>query len=99
MNYGTAHFTIKVTNTGNVPLHSVHVTDPRSPACNHQIGTLQAGASKSYSCIRAAVSSSYTNLATATGTSPKGKKVQSTDHANVTVKVKTTSTSGAKFTG
>ncbi|HEY4348534.1 MAG TPA: hypothetical protein VGM80_13180, partial [Gaiellaceae bacterium] len=99
VNYGTAHFSIKVTNNGNVTLTHVKVSDPLSPGCNRTVGTLQAGASKTYRCTRPAVSSSYTNIATATGTSPKGTKVKSTDHAHVTVKVKTTSTSGAKFTG
>ena len=99
VSYGTAHFTIKVTNTGNVTLHSVKVTDPRSPGCNHSVGTLAAGASKSYSCQRPAVSSSFTNIATATGLSPKGKKVSARDDAHVKVNVKTTSTASAKFTG
>jgi uncharacterized repeat protein (TIGR01451 family) len=99
VSYGTAHFTIKVTNTGNVTLHSVKVTDPLSPACNHSIGTLAAGASKTYNCQRTAVSSSFTNVATATGLSPKGVKVSAKDDANVTVHVKTSSTSGAQFTG
>ena len=32
--YGTAHFTIKVTNTGDVTLHDVTVNDPLSTNCN-----------------------------------------------------------------
>jgi uncharacterized repeat protein (TIGR01451 family) len=99
VHYGTAHFTIRVTNDGNVALHEVKVDDPSSPACNHSIGSLAAGASKQYSCSRSAVASSYMNVATAVGTSPSGEKVKASDHADVKVKVKTTSTSGAKFTG
>ena len=99
VHYGTAHFTIRVTNDGNVALHEVKVDDPASPACNHSIGSLAAGASKHYSCSRSAVASSFTNVATAVGTSPSGEKVKASDHADVKVKVKTTSTSGAKFTG
>ena len=97
--YGTAHFTIKVTNTGDVTLHNVKVTDPSSPGCDKTIGSLASHASKTYSCTRSTVRSNFTNVATAHGTSPKGKQVEATDHAKVTVKVKTTSTSGAKFTG
>ncbi len=97
--YGTAHFTIKVTNTGDVTLHNVKVTDPSSPGCDKAIGALASHASKTYSCTRSTVRSNFTNVATAHGTSPKGKQVEATDHAKVTVKVKTTSTSGAKFTG
>jgi uncharacterized repeat protein (TIGR01451 family) len=99
VHYGTATFTIKVTNDGNVTLHDVAVQDPSSPGCNHLVGSLAAGASKEYGCSRSAVAASYTNVATATGTSPTGKKVSASDHADVTVTVKTTSTSGAKFTG
>ncbi|HEX4520371.1 MAG TPA: hypothetical protein VH063_12390, partial [Gaiellaceae bacterium] len=97
--YGTAKFTIKVTNTGDVTLHNVHVTDPASTNCNKTIGTLASHASKTYSCTRTTVRSNFTNVATAHGTSPKGKNVQATDHANVKVTIKTTSTSGAQFTG
>jgi uncharacterized repeat protein (TIGR01451 family) len=97
--YGDAHFTIKVTNTGDVSLHSVKVSDPLSGNCNKNVGTLAAHQSKTYSCTRPAVSANFTNVATATGISPKGVHVHATDHANVTVKTKTTSTSGAQFTG
>jgi len=97
--YGTADFTIKVTNTGDVALHNVTVSDPLSTNCNKRLGTIPAGKSKTYNCQKPAVTANYTNIATATGTSPKGVKVHATDHANVVVTTKTTSTSGAKFTG
>jgi uncharacterized repeat protein (TIGR01451 family) len=97
--YGDAHFTIKVTNTGDVALHSVKVADPLTGSCNKNVGTLAAYQSKSYSCKRPAVSSNFTNVATATGISPKGVHVHATDHASVKVETKTTSTSGAQFTG
>ena len=97
--YGTANFTIKVTNTGDVALHNVTVSDPLSTNCNKGLGTIPAGKSKTYSCSKPAVTANYTNVANATGTSPKGVKVHATDHANVVVTTKTTSTSGAKFTG
>jgi uncharacterized repeat protein (TIGR01451 family) len=93
--YATATFKIKVTNTGNVALHGVTVADPLSPACNHVVGSLPVGASKSYTCTRAAVASNFLNVAKATGISPRGKHVTDTDHANVIVKVKTTDVGGA----
>ena len=93
--YGTATFTIKVTNTGNVALHSVTVSDPLSVACDRSIGSLPVGASRTYTCTRAAVSSNFTNVATVKGLSPKGKQVTATDHADVVVKVKTTNVGGA----
>ncbi len=96
--YSTATFTIKVTNTGNVALHDVKVSDPLSPACDHAVGSLPTGASKTYTCTRPAVSSNFTNFATVTGLSPKGTKVTDTDHAKVIVKVKTTNVGGATAT-
>jgi uncharacterized repeat protein (TIGR01451 family) len=99
VHYGTASFTIKVTNTGNTPLHNVTVSDPLTTGCDRNLGSMAAGASKTYNCSRSAVTASFTNVATATGTSPAGTKVKSTDHAHVTVNVKTTNTAGAQFTG
>ena len=97
--YGDAHFTIKVTNTGDVTLHSVTVTDPLSTGCNKNIGTLAPHQSSTYTCVRPAVTSNFTNVATATGISPKGVKVKASNPASVKVTTKTTSSSGAKFTG
>jgi uncharacterized repeat protein (TIGR01451 family) len=97
--YGDAGFTIKVTNTGDVTLHSVQVTDPQAADCDRSLGTLARGQSKTYDCTRSKVTSNFTNVATATGISPKGRKVTAHDHANVGVRVKTSGTNGAKFTG
>jgi uncharacterized repeat protein (TIGR01451 family) len=98
--YGTASFKITVTNTGDVTLHSVRVTDPMSPNCNHGLGVLTPGQTKSYTCDKPAVTANYTNVETATGISPKGVHVHATDHARVLVKTKTqTSGKKAEFTG
>ena len=44
--YGqTANFTIKVINTGNVPLSNVTVSDPLAPNCAATVGNLAIGAS------------------------------------------------------
>jgi uncharacterized repeat protein (TIGR01451 family) len=99
VHYGTATFKIKVSNTGDVMLHNVTVTDPLSPGCNKNIGTLAPGSSSSYTCERGSVSTSFTNVAKATGTAPNGTKVSAVDHAKVAVGAKTSNTSGAKFTG
>jgi len=97
--YGTARFTIKVTNTGNTILEAVTVSDALSPDCNRSLGDLAPGGSRTYICMTASVKRNFTNVAIADGTSPNGTKVTAVDHAVVKVTIKTTSTSGAKFTG
>jgi uncharacterized repeat protein (TIGR01451 family) len=92
VSYGTAHFTIKVTNTGDVTLHDVTVVDPIAPLCSKSLGTVAKGASRSYTCSLAAVTHSLTNVATVSGISPKGKRVTDSDHAHVSVGVVTTAT-------
>jgi uncharacterized repeat protein (TIGR01451 family) len=64
---GTANFKITVTNTGDVALTNVTVSDPLSPNCNRTIGTLNPGQSTSYTCTRANVTASFNNVAVATG--------------------------------
>jgi uncharacterized repeat protein (TIGR01451 family) len=63
---GNADFTITVTNTGDVDLDSVTVSDPLVPACDSVIGTLAVGAANSYDCTDAGVAASYTNVVTVT---------------------------------
>jgi uncharacterized repeat protein (TIGR01451 family) len=82
-----ATFTITVTNTGDVALTNVTVTDAQSPNCNRTIGTLAPGASSSYTCTRANVTSSFTNVAVASGTAG-GTTVKAQDSAPVTAKAK-----------
>jgi len=80
-----ATFTITVTNTGDVALTNVTVTDALSPNCNRTIGMLAPGASASYTCTRANVTSSFTNVAVASGTAG-GTTVTAQDTAPVTAK-------------
>ena len=82
---GTATFTITVTNTGDVALTNVTVSDPLSPNCNRTIGTLAPGASSSYTCTRANVTANFTNVAVASGTAG-GTTVTAQDTAPVTAK-------------
>jgi uncharacterized repeat protein (TIGR01451 family) len=82
-NGGTAVFTITVTNSGDVKLLMVNVSDPTSPQCNKKIGELDPGDTKTYTCMRPNVTKSFTNVATGRGTAPNGKKVSDTDQAPV----------------
>jgi uncharacterized repeat protein (TIGR01451 family) len=82
---GTVSFTIKVTNTGDVDLTNVTVADPLTGSCAKTLGTLLQGASTSYTCTTDALSDSFTNVATATGTPPVGPDVSASDTAPVTV--------------
>jgi uncharacterized repeat protein (TIGR01451 family) len=79
----TATFTIKVTNTGDVDLSGVAVTDPLSPDCNHTIGFLAAGSSTTYQCTTPALTAPLDNVATACGTPPVGSQVCDDDHGQV----------------
>jgi len=81
----TATFKITVTNTGDVALTNVTVTDALSPNCNRTIGTLAPGASTSYTCTRPDVQSSFNNVAVVTGTAGE-KTVTAQDTAPVTAK-------------
>src|SRR5205814_1824476 len=71
----TATFTITVTNTGNVTLTNVTVTDALAPGCASSIGTMLAGAVVTYPCTVTNVQAGFTNSATATGTPPTGPNV------------------------
>ena len=81
----TANFTITVTNSGNVTLNNVTVTDPLAPDCDRALGTLTATQSTNYSCSLSNVASAFTNVATATGTPAEGDPVQDSDSAAVTI--------------
>ena len=81
-----AAFTIVVTNTGDVALTNVMVSDPEAPACDRNIGDLAVGASFSYDCTFVMVMDSFTNVATATGTPiDGGNSVSDMDTAGVVV--------------
>ena len=46
----TAEYELTVTNTGDVALRNVRVSDPRMPACARTIGALAVGAKVTYTC-------------------------------------------------
>ncbi len=80
-----ATFTITVTNTGDVDLTDVAVSDPLVPDCDKTIGDLTAGSSNSYTCTRNNVTADFTNTATATGTATVSIDVSDDDTADVEV--------------
>ncbi len=81
----TVTFSITVTNTGNVALTDVAVSDPLAPGCNRTIGDLAVGASTSYDCTVATVTAAFTNVATVTGEAPDGSDVSDQDDARVDI--------------
>ena len=81
---GKANFSITVTNTGNVALTTIVVTDPLSTDCNKSQASLAIGGTITYSCISDALTAGFTNTATVTAlweTTP----VEDSDVAPVTV--------------
>jgi uncharacterized repeat protein (TIGR01451 family) len=80
----TVKFTVTVTNTGDVPLSDVVVTDDKTPACDFRVETLAAGASQHSECTLV-VQQDVTNVAGVTGNDPTGRPVTSKDDAAVDV--------------
>ncbi|WP_370948000.1 hypothetical protein AB5J62_10500 [Amycolatopsis sp. cg5] len=78
-------FTLVVTNTGDVPLTGVTVTDDRTPSCARTIGTLLPQQSQTHTCTAKAPDSGFTNTATATGKDPLAKEVKVTADATIEV--------------
>ncbi|MFN8453779.1 MAG: SdrD B-like domain-containing protein [Anaerolineae bacterium] len=79
----TVTFTITVTNTGDVDLSGVVVSDPLTPVCDRTIGTLATGAITSYTCSVLNVTADFTNTAVVTGAPPTGPDISDTDDAVV----------------
>ncbi len=95
-NTGTAVFHIKVTNTGEVDLKNVVVTDAMAPGCARNIsttdlttppvGVLEVGKSVSYSCQRSGVTESFKNIATVVADPVEGgTQVSDDDDSVVTI--------------
>lgn len=68
-------WTIVVTNTGEVPLNGIVVTDPQAPGCqNAQPLELAAGASTTLTCTQP-IATTTDNVASVTGKDPAGGDV------------------------
>jgi LPXTG-site transpeptidase (sortase) family protein len=81
-------FTIRVTNTGDVPLLNVAVTDTLAPVCESVspgLGTILPGDFVEYTCTVLNITAGFTNVATATGEDPLGNDVTDSDPSDVTV--------------
>jgi uncharacterized repeat protein (TIGR01451 family)/LPXTG-motif cell wall-anchored protein len=80
-------WTITVTNTGNVTLHDVVVTDALVATCDLIIGDLPVGGSSTHSCKSTHTPDvptwSFTNVAIANGVGPLGTAVTAQDDATV----------------
>ncbi len=81
---GTANFTIIVTNTGNMPLTSVSISDPLAPACTGSLPNLAVSDSTTVTCSATDVTAPFTNVVTASGTA-EGRVVTDTASADVVV--------------
>lgn len=81
---GTAVFTITVTNSGDIPLTNISVSDPLAPDCARAFSLLNPGQSQPYVCQQTNVTASFTNTATVTCSSAGGP-VTDADTARVVV--------------
>jgi len=81
----TVTFTIAITNTGDVSLSDVVISDAQAPNCAQTVGTLAAGGDLTYACTVANVTSDFMNVAMVTGTPPVGADVSDSDTAFVDV--------------
>ena len=83
---GNVTFTITITNTGNIPLSNIVVTDPLSPDCDRIFATLQVAEVVSFTCTKTLVQTSFTNVVTvsaSTGTST----ISDSDSAEINVDI------------
>ena len=81
----TAVFDLSVTNTGDLDLMDVLVSDPLAPSCDQLIALLPVGGSVSWSCTLSNVLADLTNVVTACGTDEFGRVVCATDDVPVVV--------------
>ncbi len=78
-------FTITVTNTGNVDLKDISVSDTLTPNCEATFDTLAVGASETYDCVATNVRATFTNVAVVEALDPSDTTVTDEDDADVNV--------------
>jgi large repetitive protein len=81
-------FTIRVTNTGDVPLLNVVVTDTLAPVCESVspgLGTILPGDFVEYTCTVTNITAGFTNVAAAAGDDPLGNNITDSDPSEVTI--------------
>ena len=84
--YGeTVTFSIRVTNTGDVVLSGVTVSDPLAPNCVRSLGGLNPGQVSSYTCTQGNVTADFTNLAIVSAAPPVGDPLVASAAAQVAV--------------
>ena len=66
VNGGSATFQVTVTNTGDVGLTDILVSDPAAPLCGRSLSDLDPGQSANFTCEQGGVTASYTNQITVT---------------------------------
>ncbi|MDH5237837.1 MAG: hypothetical protein OEW85_09520, partial [Acidimicrobiia bacterium] len=85
---GAALFDITVTNTGDITLAPVTVTDPLAPDCDRTFTEMAPGAVKTYSCsmpMTEPIGTTGTNTIDVSGIDPLGNPVTDSDSADYTV--------------
>lgn len=81
----TAQFTVVITNTGNVSLSNIEVTNTFVSDCDRIVGTLEAGQVNTYSCQYPNVINSFLNLTQVSSTDPLNDTIS--DNATTFVNV------------
>lgn len=82
---GHAIFEIQVSNTSNVPLANVTVTDTVPSQCTRTLGMLAPDETLVYACISDSVSQSFVSSASVTGEPPVGSPAEDYDYTRVYV--------------
>jgi hypothetical protein len=78
-----AAFFITITNTGNITLTAVTLTDGEAPDCDNVLAELGPGLSVAWGCTLAGVTESFTNTALVTATAFISGSVKGFDDAYV----------------
>jgi len=82
----SASFTLTITNTGNILLTDVVVTDPLAPTCDRTFATLAVGEVQTFTCVLSNAQGSFTNVATATANTGS-TTISDSDSADVVIDI------------